>query len=500
MIRKSIFLIVLLTILIVPIQFSKAEMTADESDNIEELQIENSSETEELMNEENNVEEDMNENSEDAPPVTDDNEESVPEESQSEEDNDLEESESESDSNDDEVNDDTPSEDFEDNESENIDESEESEDNIEESDTELEEEIDNEDEVDESEVINTSNDFSITQTSGSVYENMSLVVTQTSQTNDEVSLSLVFNGTLEINNGESYITFKLPDEIDVSKITSKSAGYVVSMEVEVLGVLERVLLEYTRGPSDFYPINEITINHDNNTISLLYKENRRSILEDILGSLLGPLVHLLDDILDGLLTLNTRNEVHTFYLDITLENSAFSREGEQPYTFQVSGTGEENPAFANTTDIAEYTITLDIPETGELGLSNVPETLRFQKTELGTGNYVSLKQQPDHVVNIKDTRHFNNNWRLTARSLSSFSSINDNSAPLRIGVLEGDGAFHSMDEAVMIAQSFDVPENENSINLNNLNDREIVVAVDDTSLLSGEPYTTTIEWTLTDAP
>lgn len=450
----------LLIILIMPVQSGIAETTLEESEDSESEKIHETQLQEEIITEEN-----TDEDTDDASLETDNNEETHQNESEEteteEEQSDLDENEGPANSNDEELLDEQTSENKEDEESENNEDGEEpNEDSDEES-----EEID-EEEISETDLLDESNDFSTYQTTGSIHTNRTLTVTTTAQTNENVSLRLVFTGTTTIRDGAIYMHFTFPDSIELSNenIIGLSASNQVTERYNIFGLIVPV----ERGLNN-YSADEIQ--RIGNTIYLRYN------LQVI------PFSYIRSD--------------HIFTLNITLNNRAFSLEGTHPYTFQSLGSRSINPPIVNA---AQATINLNIPESGSLSLASVPENLYFQTTQIGTTSYVNLANNSNHNVNINDTRNFSNDWTLTAQSLSPLITGNDSRGPLRIGLLDENNSFRNMDEAVLIAQSSENRPDPSNIDLNTLPTGNLVVSVDEFDLFSDVPYTTTIQWTLTDAP
>lgn len=347
--------------------------------------------------------------------------------------------------------------------------------------------------IEDTELIDKFNEIRVTPSSTmSVYTDKTLFVTNNAA-DDKFHLSLLFQGVPQMSDGSAYVTFKIPDKINLTKYTSLSANYVVNADVEVLGLLGLPILNSPRTFEYVYTNENIHVDDVHNTISLYYEEESQGLLEGLLSGL-GKTI---EELLSGAITLYRYNETHTFTLNMTLDAEAFSTVGTHQYTFEVSGTSVQNPGFTNTTDTAEYTIGINVPKIGNLTFTSIPDQLLFETTVIGSTNYVILLNSPDHVIDISDTRNSDNNWTLTAQSINPFTSVNTDTVPITLGIYDETIGFQTLNDQVLITSGSDI----HSVNLNNLFGRDFVVAIDDpANLISNETYSTTIRWTLTDAP
>lgn len=113
---------------------------------------------------------------------------------------------------------------------------------MEDNESNLEENEVSEEIIEDTELIDKFNEIRVTPSSTmSVYTDKTLFVTNNAA-DDKFHLSLLFQGVPQMSDGSAYVTFKIPDKINLTKYTSLSANYVVNADVEVLGLLGLLII------------------------------------------------------------------------------------------------------------------------------------------------------------------------------------------------------------------------------------------------------------------
>jgi len=130
----------------------------------------------------------------------------------------------------------------------------------------------------------------------------------------------------------------------------------------------------------------------------------------------------------------------------------------------------------------------------------VPEALTFQPTMVESEIITILREDPDWSIRISDTREQGSEWEVTAKAESPLTSVDNHQLHEDALVFIQDGQEQSLKETVLIQQG--VTEDQQETNIIWGKNEGILIKLNPitSGVQTNKPYSTTIEWTLTDAP
>jgi len=130
----------------------------------------------------------------------------------------------------------------------------------------------------------------------------------------------------------------------------------------------------------------------------------------------------------------------------------------------------------------------------------VPEALTFQPTMVESEIITIPRDDPDWSVHVTDSREQGSEWEVTAKAESPLTSEDGHRLDEDSLVFMQDGKEQSLKDGVLIHQGVTGEEQETDISWDK--DEGILIKLNPiaSDVRTNTPYSTTIEWTLTDAP